>query len=349
MEINEERLEEFMGGMVGHMMGATTLACMILGHKAGLYSAMFGAGPLTVDQLAAAAGTNPRLTQEWINQQASVGGVSYDPAAGTYEMSNEAGMALAVPESPVWLAGGLDGLRAMFMDMDTVVDAMKGDGGVAWGDHHHCMYDGVAEFFRPAYEHNLSQVWIPAMSDGGARFQGGRIADIGCGTGAAACHIAGAFPDAEVTGFDYHSPSVDAARERASSQGVGNVSFEAAGSKDFEGNFDVICFFDALHDMGDPVGIAQHAKNQLAEGGSVLLVEPFALDSFEANHAALGGVFYGASTFLCTPCSLSQEVGRGMGAQSGEPGMQAVFSEAGYSSLQRVSETPFHIVYEATP
>lgn len=348
--IDEERLGEFMGGMVGHLMGASTVACIILGNKAGLYKVMDGAGASTADSVAAAAGTNPRLTREWLDQQASVGIVGYDSGADTYELSAEAAFALANEASPVWLAGGMDAFRAMFIDMDDVVEAVQGDGGLGWGDHHECLFTGTAEFFRPAYEHHLVQEWIPALSGGSDRVGGGiTVADVGCGGGVSTSRLAGAFPASNFVGFDYHTPSIETAASRAAGLGLTNTEFKTAGAKDFSGPFDLICFFDCLHDMGDPVGIAEHAKSQLNNGGSVMLVEPFAFDSRAENHAALGGLLYGASTFLCTPCSLSQEVGRGMGAQSGEPGMRAVFEEAGYSSFERIAETPFNIVYEAHP
>ena len=348
--IDENRLHEFMGGMVGHLVGAATIACTILGHKAGLYKALDGAGTLTADALAAAAGTNPRLTREWLDQQASVGIVSYDGDLDAYELGPEAAFALANESSPVWLAGGLDTFRAMFIDLEDVVDAVQGDGGLGWGDHHECLFTGTAEFFRPAYEHHLVQEWIPALSGGTERVGGGiTVADVGCGGGVSTSRLAGAFPASTFVGFDYHSPSVEAAAARSVKLSLANTDFRVAGAKDFSGAFDLICFFDCLHDMGDPVGIAKHAKTQLNPGGSVMLVEPFAFDSREENHAGLGGLMYGASTFFCAPCSLSQEVGRGMGAQSGEPGMRAVFEEAGYTDFRRIGETPFNIVYEATP
>lgn len=346
--IDEAQLEQFMHGMVGHLVGASTVACVMLGHVTGLYTAMAGAGPLSADGVAAAAGTNPRLTREWLDQQASAGIVAFDAAGDTYHLSNEAALALANADSPVWLAGGLLAFRSMFIDLDDVADAMKGDGGLAWGDHHECLFEGTAEFFRPAYQHHLVQDWMPQLSTGTSRLaEGITVADVGCGGGVSTVEMARAFPASRFVGFDYHAPSVDAASERAGSAGLTNTDFKEAGAKDFSGSFDLICFFDCLHDMGDPVGIAEHAKDRLNDGGSVMLVEPFAFDSRAENHAALGGLLYGASTFLCTPCSLSQEVGRGMGAQSGEPGMRAVFEDAGYSSCERIAESPFNIVYEA--
>jgi len=231
-----------------------------------------------------------------------------------------------------------------------VADAFRGDGGLAWADHSDLLFRGTAEFFRPGYQHHLASEWIPAL-DGvtDVLSRGGRIADVGCGHGISSVVMAQAFDSAEVHGFDSHPGSIDAAREGADVAGVSDrVHFNVAEAEAYRGEFDLVCFFDCLHDMGDPVGIASHTRNQLADGGTVMLVEPFAHGDRTVNHKSpTAKVFYGASTALCTPSSLSQPVGRAMGAQAGEPGMAAVFSEAGYSHFQRVAETPFNIVYEA--
>ncbi len=347
-EVDEERLGAFMGQMVGHLVGATTIACSILGHQLGLYKAMAGKGAMSADELASTAGTQQRLTREWLDQQASSGIVSYDREDDTYSLGPEAALALAVENSPVWLAGGLAATRSTFIDVDKVETAFRGNGAMGWGEHHECLFHGSSEFFRPAYEHLLVQQWLPALTGGTARLDAGAsVADVGCGVGITTSEMAAAFPASSFVGFDYHGPSIAAAAARAADRGHSNAEFKESESKAFTGSFDLICFFDSLHDMGDPVGIAQHAKAQLNEGGSVMIVEPFAFDTRAENHEALGGLLYGASAFLCTPCSLSQEVGRGMGAQSGEAGMRAVFDEAGYTSFRRAAETPFNIVYEA--
>ncbi len=347
-EVDEDRLGAFMGQMVGHLIGATTIACSILGHQLGLYKAMAGNGAMSAADVASAAGTHPRLTREWLDQQASSGIVAYDSEGDTYALSPEAALALADENSPVWLAGGLAATRSMFIDIDKVEAAYRGDGAMGWGEHHECLFQGTAEFFRPAYEHLLVQQWLPALSGGTDRLDAGAlVADVGCGAGFSTAAMADAFPASNFVGFDQHGPSIAAATARAADRGHSNIQFAESGSKDYSGSFDLICFFDALHDMGDPVGVAEHAKSQLNKGGSVMIVEPFAFDTRAENHAALGGLLYGASAVLCTPCSLSQEVGRAMGAQSGEAGMRAVFEEADYTSFRRSTETPFNIVYEA--
>ena len=339
-----------MGSMVGHLTGAVTVSCALLGHQVGYYKAMAYQGPMAADDVARAAGANPRVTREWLDQQASVGIVAHDAAGDTYELGPEAALALADEHSPVFLAGGLNAFRAMAIDIDKLTTAYKDDGALGWGEHHECLFSGTAEFFRPAYEHHLVQEWLPALARGKGPLEAGiAVADVGCGGGISTAQMAAAFPQSSFTGFDYHPPSVDAATTRAADAGLANTSFAAAGAKDFSGSFDLICFFDCLHDMGDPVGIARHTKGQLRAGGSVMVVEPFAFDARTDNYAALGGLLYGASAMICTPCSLSQEVGRAMGAQSGEAQMRAVFDEAGYASFARVAETPFNIVYEASP
>lgn len=351
MDIDEGRLQQFMGSFLNDMGGATTVLMVSLGDELGFYDAMSSGGAMDAPGLAEATGCNARLTQEWLDQQASAGYVLYDADRGTYELPAEHAMALAHRQSPVFVAGGTIALVAMFEDFEKVAAAFRGDGGLGWGEHSDHLFRGTAEFFRPGYQHHLTTDWIPALdgvadalADGGAV-----VADVGCGHGISSVVMAQAYPNAEIHGFDYHAPSIDAAREGAGIAGVGDrTHFQVAAADTFRGTYDLICFFDCLHDMGDPVGIAAHAKEQLNEGGTVMLVEPFADSDKVANHSLpTAKMLYGASAVVCTPNSLSQDVGRAMGAQAGEPGMAAVFAEAGYSRFRRVAETPFNIVYEA--
>ncbi len=351
LTMDMQRLEAFVGGVVGNMIGAGVVAGVVLGEKLGLYRAMAGAGAMTADALATASGCNRRLIREWLDGQAAAGHVVYDAAADTYALPAEHAMVLADEDSPAFLAGGLVMFQTLFTDVDRVAEVMRGNGGMSWGDHHESLFPATARFFRPGYKANLIESWIPALDgvEAKLRTQGGRIADVGCGFGHSATIMAKAYPKAEVVGFDFHAGSIEAAREHAGGEGLdGRVRFEVAKANEFTGSFDLICFFDCLHDMGDPVGIARHAAEQLAPGGTILLVEPFALDGRAANIAnPPAAMFYVASTFLCTPNSLSQEVGRGLGAQCGEVGMRAVFDEAGFTHFRRATETPFNIVYEA--
>jgi SAM-dependent methyltransferase len=351
MDIDEARLQQFMGSFLDDMGGATTVLMVSLGDELGFYDAMSAGDPMDATALAEATGCNARLTQEWLDQQASAGYVSYDADADTYSLPAEHAMALAQRQSPVFVAGGTISMVAMFEDFEKLAAAFRGDGGLGWGEHSDHLFRGTAEFFRPGYQHHLTTDWIPALDGVGDRLADGGavVADVGCGHGISSVVMAQAYPNAEIHGFDYHSPSIDAAREGAGIAGVGDrVHFQVAAADSFRGSFDLICFFDCLHDMGDPVGIATHAKDQLKDGGTVMLVEPFAHGDKVTNHGLpTAKMLYGASTAICTPNSLSQDVGRAMGAQAGEPGMSAVFAEAGYSQFRRVAETPFNIVYEA--
>jgi len=350
MDFDEAKLGEFMGSFLSDMGGVSTIAMVCVGDELGLYEAMDGAGALNAEALAAATGCNARLIQEWLDQQASAGYVAFHASDDTYELPPEQAMALARRQSPVFVAAGTLGFASMFQDLDKVAAAFRGDGGLAWGDHSPSLFRGTAEFFRPGYQTNLTAEWIPELDGVEATLRdGARIADVGCGHGISTVVMAQAYPAAEIHGFDYHAPSIDVARESADIAAVSDrVHYHVAAADQFTGEFDLVCFFDCLHDMGDTVGIAEHTKAQLASGGTVMLVEPFAHDDKSTNHASpTGKVLYGASTFICTPNSLSQPVGRAMGAQSGESGMAAVFEEAGYTQFRRATETPFNIVYEA--
>lgn len=227
---------------------------------------------------------------------------------------------------------------------------MRGDGGLAWGDHHPCMFSGTERFFRPGYRTFLVADWLPALEGVVAKLQAGaKVADVGCGHGASTLVMAQAFPASTFVGYDYHQPSIVTANARAREAGLeGRVSFQQASAKEYPGHdHDLVCFFDCLHDMGDPVGAARHAYHALKADGTVMLVEPYAEDSLEGNLTPVGRLFYAASTFICTPNSLSQEVGLGLGAQAGEARLRAVFEEAGFSRFRRATQTPFNLILEA--
>jgi 2-polyprenyl-3-methyl-5-hydroxy-6-metoxy-1,4-benzoquinol methylase len=249
------------------------------------------------------------------------------------------------------MARGMNALMAMMIDGQRLADAFRGDGGFSWGDHHECLFRGTEWFFRPGYRAFLTSTWIPALDGVEERLlEGARVADVGCGHGASVVVMADTYPKSTVHGFDFHSASIETARTRAAEAGVnGNTQFDVAGAKEYEGSYDLICFFDCLHDMGDPVGIARYAREHLAPGGTVLLVEPMALDDRAANIAEnpLAALLYTASSAICTPNSLSQEVGLGLGAQAGEERLRAVFEEAGFGHFRRATETPLNMILEA--
>jgi SAM-dependent methyltransferase len=324
------------------------LASLVVGDELGLYRAMGDSEPVSADDLAARTGCQPRLTLEWLNAQAASGYVEYD--SGRFRLPEEQALALAVEDSPVFVAGGAVVLATLFLDKDKQVAAMRGDGAIPWGDHHPCLFSGTEKFFRPGYKANLVPSWLPALDGVVEKLEAGaKVADVGCGHGASTVIMAQAYPNSRFTGYDSHGPSITEARQRAVEGGVADrVTFNEAAAQDYDGaGFDLVCFFDCLHDMGDPVGAARHARKVMADDGTVLLVEPFAGDHLEDNCNPVGRMFYAASTFICTPNSLSQEVGRGLGAQAGEARLRDVFTEAGFTQFRRATETPFNLVLEA--
>jgi SAM-dependent methyltransferase len=353
MAIDENKLNELMGKMIGHMTGGVVCQSIFLGDELGFYRELAGAGARSADSLAAKTKCNPRLVREWLDCQSAAGLVSHDTAKDTYEISPEAAMALADDASPVFVARAMHAFASMFIDVPKIVEAFRGNGGLAWGDHHHCLFSGTEWFFRTGYRAHLTSAWIPALDGVEARLKSGaRVADVGCGHGASAVVMAGAYPKSKIFGFDPHAPSIETSKKRAKEAGVADrTEFALGTATNYPGEYDLICFFDCLHDMGDPVGAARHAREHLAKDGTVMLVEPFALDGRGKNLAGnpLAAMLYGASTSICTPNSLSQEVGLGLGAQAGEARLKAVFEEAGFRRFRRAAETPMNLILEARP
>jgi SAM-dependent methyltransferase len=346
--MDEAKLHEFMGKLVTDMGGAALIANVILGEELGLYRAMADGVPITPEALATETGCNARLIREWLSAQAAAGYVEH--SEGRFRLPPEQAMALAHEDSPVFVAGGAVVLASLYLDKDKMVAAMRGNGALPWGEHHPCMFGGTERFFRPGYRAHLVSEWLPALDGVVPNLEAGAtVADVGCGHGASTVIMAQAFPASRFVGFDYHPPSIATARQRAADGGVAErVTFTQATAKDYPGqNYDLICFFDCLHDMGDPVGAARHACQALKADGTVLLVEPFAGDHLQENCNPVGRLFYAASTFICTPNSLSQEVGLGLGAQAGEARLRSVFQEAGFTRFRRATETPFNLIFEA--
>jgi SAM-dependent methyltransferase len=346
--MNEAKLQEFMGKLVVDMGGAALMANVILGEELGLYRAMADGTPVTPEELAKRTGCNARLLREWLSAQAASGYVEHE--SGRFRLPPEQAMALADETSPVYVAGGAVVLGSLYMDKDKLVAAMRGNGALSWADHHPCLFSGTERFFRPGYQANLVANWLPALEGVLPKLEeGAKVADIGCGHGASTVILAKAFPKSTFHGFDFHAPSIEQARKRAAEAGVERrASFAKASAQEFPGSdFDLVCFFDCLHDMGDPVGAARRAHAALKPGGTVMLVEPFAGDALEDNLNPVGRLFYAASTCVCTPNSLSQDVGLALGAQAGEKRLRQVFMEAGLRHFRRATETPFNLVLEA--
>jgi SAM-dependent methyltransferase len=350
--IDEAKLDEFMGRVVGELGAAISSALVALGDRLGLYRAMADGGPMSAEELAGRTGTDARYVREWLSNQAAGGYVSYDPDTEAFFLSPEQSVTLAQEGDPAFVAGAFQVITAAIKDEEKVARAFQNGGGVGWHEHHHDLFTGTERFFRPGYAANLVSSWIPALDGVQAKLDAGaRVADVGCGHGASTVLMAEAFPRSQFVGFDYHDASIEHARTAAADAGLtGRVSFEVAAAKEYSGEgYDLVCMFDCLHDMGDPVGAARHVLGTLAPDGTWLIVEPFAGDRLEDNLNPVGRVYYGASTLVCTPASRDQEVGLALGAQAGEARLREVVKAGGFTRFRRAAETPFNLVLEARP
>jgi SAM-dependent methyltransferase len=349
--VDEAKLNDLLGKVVTDLGAVAAVPLALLGERLGLFRALMDGEAVTPAQLAQRTGTVERNVREWLAALAASGYLTYE-GGDRFRMAPEQSAAFADEDSPVFVLGGYQSFLSCGSpeERDRLERAFRDGRGVGWHEHHPDLFAGTARFFRPGYAAHLVDEWLPALTGVVDRLRaGGRVADVGCGVGHSTVMIGEAFPDALVTGFDYHGPSIDAARNLAAETGVQDrVSFTVAGAKDFTGGpYELIAFFDCLHDMGDPVGALAHSRQQLSEDGSIMLVEPLASDRLEENLNPLGRAFYSASTLICTPASQSQEVGRALGAQAGEQRTRQVASEAGLTRFRRATQTPFNIVYEA--
>ena len=352
MAVDTEKLNAFMGKAVGDIGATLHAGLVVIGEKLGLYKALAAGGAQTSEELAKRTGTNERYVREWLASQAAGGYVNYDAAVGRYSLSEEQAFALTNEYGPAYLPGAFLLAVSALRSEPRVTEAFRTGAGIGWHEHDPGLFCGTEKFFRPNYAANLLSAWIPALEGVEARLKkGGRVADVGCGHGASTILMAEAFPNCTFIGFDYHQGSIDAAKQRAEKAGVGGrVKFEVAKAKEFPGkDYDFVTFFDCLHDMGDPVGAAQHVRESLGREGTWMIVEPFANDRLEENLNPVGRVYYSASTLLCTPASLSQEVGLGLGAQAGEARIRKVVTSGGFTRFRRAAETPFNLVFEAKP
>lgn len=348
-QLDPSKLEAFMGKAVMDMGAAIHATLVVLGDKLGLYKAMAGAGPITSAELAARTNTSERYVREWLNANAASGFVVYDAVSKMYELPPEQAYALNTLDLP----GAYHIISALFKDEPKITQAFRTGEGVGWHEHDANLFFGTERFFRPNYEQNLLSSWIPALEGVKEKLAGGAtVADVGCGHGASTMLMARAFPKSRFYGFDYHSGSIEYARHIAGRDGLlDQISFEVASSKSYPVNdgYDLVTFFDCLHDMGDPVGAAKHVRSSLKPDGVWMIVEPFANDTPEQNHNPIGRIFYSASTMICTPASLAQEVGAALGAQAGEESIRSIVMSAGFSRFRRAAETPFNLVFEARP
>ena len=347
--MDESKLMEFVHKTVADVGTALGASLVVIGDRLGLYKAMTGAGSITPTELAEATGTTERYVREWLSAQAATGYVTYD-GNGHFTLPDEHAIPLTDETSPACVIGAFETAVASIHSTDKLTAAFRSGEGVGWGEHHHDLYEGCERFFRPGYANHLASTWLPALDGVVAKLEAGaQVADVGCGHGASTVVMAGAYPASTFTGFDVHEPSISEARQRAADAGVGDrTHFELGTAQDFGGRYELVTMFDCLHDMGDPVGACEHIRASLEPGGTLLLVEPMAGDSIEENLNPVGATYYGFSTLLCTPNSLSQPVGAALGAQAGESRLREIATEAGFTSVRRVAETPFNMVLEVT-
>jgi len=350
--VDQDKLMQFVFRAVDEVGATLNAALVVMGDKLGLYRALANAGALTPAELAARTGTAERYVREWLNAQAAGGYVAYEPTSGRYTLPPEQTVALTDEASPAYLPGFFQIALGSVIDSPRITEVARSGEGLGWHEHVHDVHEGCERFFRPGYNANLVAAWLPAL-DGvvGKLERGAHVADVGCGHGASTILMAEAFPQSTFVGSDYHEGSIATARERAANAGVtGRVTFEAAPAAAHPGEgYDLVTMFDCLHDMGDPVGAARHVYEMLAADGTWMIVEPAAGDSVEDNLNPVGRAYYGFSTLLCTPASLSQDVGLALGAQAGEARIREVVESAGFTRFRRVAETPFNHVFEARP
>jgi 2-polyprenyl-3-methyl-5-hydroxy-6-metoxy-1,4-benzoquinol methylase len=350
MAIDESKLNEFLGKAVGDLGAAMSATLVLVGDRLGLYKAL-AQGALTSIELAQRTGTNERYVREWLGNQGASGYVQYDAANGKWSMTPEQALCLADPNGPVDLPGAYNIVEATFHALGRTLENFKSGSGMEWGEHHPCLFHGTERFFRAGYNANLVTAWLPALEGVVDKLKrGARVADVGCGHGASTLLMAKTYPKSTFVGYDYHGDSIRVARERAAAAGIANAQFEVSDAVSYTGkDFDVVAFFDCLHDMGDPVGVSRHARQALKADGTAMIVEPYANDKVQDNLNPVGRVMYGASSQICVPVSLARK-GPALGAQAGEARLrEVVVGGGGFARFRRAAETPFNLVLEARP
>jgi 2-polyprenyl-3-methyl-5-hydroxy-6-metoxy-1,4-benzoquinol methylase len=350
MQVDEQRLNAFLGKAVGDLGAAISAVLVTIGDELGFYKAL-AIKSMTAGELAESTGTNVRYVREWLGNQAAGGYVEYDPMSERFSLSPEQALCLADAGGPADLPGAYAIVRDLFHVRERALENFRSGKGMEWGEHHPCLFSGTERFFRASYNANLLAGWLPALDGAVDKLKAGaRVADVGCGHGASTILMAQAFPDSQFVGIDYHDKSIEMARQRATQAGVANATFQVADATSYDsGPYDLIAFFDCLHDMANPVGAAQHARAMLKPDGHAMIVEPFANDRLEDNLNPVGRVYYGASTLVCVPVSMARS-GPALGAQAGEQRLRdVVMNGGGFTRFRRATETPFNIVLEARP
>ncbi len=350
MAINEAKLNEFMGKAVGDIGAAMSAALVVIGDRLGIYKAMAALGPATPGEIGKKAGISERYIREWTLNQAAGGYISYDAKSGKFFLSEEQAFAFANDESPAALAGAFEIIGAIHRDTSKVQAAFASGKGIPWGDHDACLFCGTEKFFAASYRGNLVSSWIPALDGVRDKLDRGiAVADVGCGHGASTIIMARAFPNSRFTGFDFHTPSVECARQKASAAKLTNITFESADAVSFPptpGGYGLVTCFDCLHDMGDPVGCGARVKQSLASGGTWMVVEPAAGDTVESNLNPVSRVFSAASSMICVPASLAYN-GPALGACAGPTKLIETIKSAGFGSARVATTTPFNLILEA--
>jgi 2-polyprenyl-3-methyl-5-hydroxy-6-metoxy-1,4-benzoquinol methylase len=352
VELDIDKLHQFVFRAVDEVGATLNTALVVMGDRLGLYRALAGAGGLSPAEVAERSGTSERYVREWLNAQAAGGYVEYDPDSGRYTLPPEQTVALTEPDSPAYLPGFFQIAMGSVIDSPKIEQAARTGDGFGWHEHVHDVHEGCERFFRPGYNASLVAEWLPALDGVVEKLErGARVADVGCGHGSSTILMAQAFPRSTFVGWDYYDGAIETASQRAQEAGVADrVSFQNAPAAAYSGtDYDLVTMFDCLHDMGDPVGAARHVRSTLKPDGTWMIVEPNAGDRVEDNLNPIGRAYYAFSTLLCTPASLSQEVGLALGAQAGEARIKDVVQAGGLSRFRRAAETPFNLVFEARP
>ena len=350
--MDQDKLNTFLGQIMGDLGGAFSIGLVRVGHELGLYQALNDNGPMTTHELADHTHCAERYVREWASAQAASNYIEYDPASMKFSIPPEQAAVFCDENSPVYMVPGFETAAAYISNQEQFNAAFKSGSGVAWGDQAGCLFCAVARFFHPGYKAKLISDWLPALDGVVDKLKkGATVADVGCGHGFSTILMAEAFPNSNFIGYDFHPDSISTATQHAENHGVAdNCRFEVAGSDDYPGaDLDLVTFFDCLHDMGDPRGVAKHVRNSLKPDGTWMVVEPYAEDTLEANLHPIGRLFYSASTMVCVPCSLSQDVGEALGAQAGEKKLSEVIACGGFTQIRRATETQFHLVLESRP
>jgi 2-polyprenyl-3-methyl-5-hydroxy-6-metoxy-1,4-benzoquinol methylase len=352
MAVDPDKLHAFVGKFVNDLGAAMQGPAILVGEQLGLYKSLGASGPVTSAELAQKTSLPERYLREWLAGQAAAGYVEYDPATRRYSMTPEQKFALTNEDNPVYIPGAFYIAASAYKDQRKIAEAIRAGKGFGWNERHVDLFMGTKKFFRPGYLANLVQTWLPSLDGVVPKLEAGaRVADVGCGLGASTIIMAKAFPRSQFVGYDYHAESIEWARNDAVTEGVsGNADFEVAAAKDFRGkDFDLVTFFDCLHDMGDPLGAAKHVRQALKPDGTWMIVEPFARGTVEENLNPVGRVFYNASLLVCVPSSLAQEVGTGLGAQASDAQLEELIRAGGFARVRKAAENPFNRVFEARP